>query len=400
MLDNLPSEIKTPDKAADSLRSVLTDTDAWRINKDWKEDGVKWTGVLENMARTMDLYLALENTYCYYGNQGHTPSQQECSGATTNRLLSEGEKGDVFAHFGEQIKSLESSPNWKIPDETGTSRYHTDPGNWPLKVQTAIGYASLTHQTVNPVTGVPPSVVQDHVDRALKANFAYSEGNRDLRHYWGYQTDDGKRFWAEGPFYFRYALRDVLPFWHAVRINGMLDYHPDFNAPDPFDHPRFTKPLDWLADLTTPEGETPPLDDGNKRSMRVSMLLRWTGAYSEADTLGQKFAWIANRQNENYGAREDLLPVEIAIPRLEGSGTAPPSSVDEGSDQQVVARHSSGGQDHYVLLNGESGAAYVRGEGHEQPDQLQLLYYVNGTSFLMDSGYDSGDFTMVKYLNP
>ena len=76
-LESLPDNIETPGAAAGRLRSAPTNTDAWRIVKSWKDDGVKGSTVLENMARTMDLYLALENAYCYYGNQGHTPSQQE-----------------------------------------------------------------------------------------------------------------------------------------------------------------------------------------------------------------------------------------------------------------------------------------------------------------------------------
>jgi len=47
---------------------------------------------------------------------------------------------------------------------------------------------------------------------------------------------------------------------------------------------------------------------------------------------------------------------------------------------------------HYLLLNGEKGDAVSRGEGHEQPDQLQLLYYVDGNSYLMDTGYNQASY--------
>jgi len=68
--------------------------------------------------------------------------------------------------------------------------------------------------------------------------------------------------------------------------------------------------------------------------------------------------------------------------------TNPASNVTNSGEQQLVIRRQHGGSTHYLLMNGESGDAYGRGEGHEQPDQLQLLYNVDDTSFLLDSGYD------------
>ena len=149
-LESLPDNIDTPAEAAGRLRSALLNTDAWRIVKSWKDDGVKWTTVLENMARTIDLYLALENAYCHYGGQGHTISQQECSGATDNRLLSQADKKQVFEHFADQIRTLETSKGWKYPDIfVGVDRYDVEVGNASLKIQTAIGYASLAYQNVS-----------------------------------------------------------------------------------------------------------------------------------------------------------------------------------------------------------------------------------------------------------
>src|SRR5690606_3166346 len=59
----------------------------------------------------------------------------------------------------------------------------------------------------------------------------------------------------------------------------------------------------------------------------------------------------------------------------------------------VIRREDDFGRDHYIFFNGEHGNAVVRGEGHEQPDQLQLLYYVDETSYLKDTGYDKATGT-------
>ncbi|MCH2451437.1 MAG: hypothetical protein MK198_15030 [Gracilimonas sp.] len=68
-------------------------------------------------------------------------------------------------------------------------------------------------------------------------------------------------------------------------------------------------------------------------------------------------------------------------------------SVSGPNEQQIIHRYNdSSGRLHYLFLNGEHGTAISRGEGHEQPDQLQLLYYIDNTSYLMDTGYDAANF--------
>ena len=380
------SDLRSHSAYLTDLRSALLNTSSWRINKNLNNDAVKWTRAATNMSRALDLYLALENAYQHYGDSAYGDTQ-----STT--LLSQSEKLVVFNDYGEVLWELEDLGSEE--EVFGTDGYDVQPGNWPLKVQVAVAYGALTHQNV------PMSIFDLNdvamVRRALRASLQ-SAGN-DRYRYFNYQTNDGKRFWAEGPYYFHFALGDVIPFWHAIRINGMLGYHPDFNAPDPFFHSRFTDPLNWLADLATPEGFTPPLDDGNRHNMRFASILRWTGAYGSV-SLGRKFAWIGDASGTNgFGATNDLLPVEIAIPRVHRNngtapaGTLPTTSSDqagEDGEQQLIVRRHNGGNMHYLLMNGESGDAIGRGEGHEQGDQLQLLYYVNGTSYLLDSGYDEG----------
>jgi hypothetical protein len=243
-------------------------------------------------------------------------------------------------------------------------------------VQIALGYASLADQIENDFLDGTDPTEQEYLRRAFNA--AFRQAGADRYRYFNYQTNDGKDFWAEGPYYFHYALGDVIPFWHAVRTNGMLNYHPYFTAPDPFTTDRFTDPLHWLANLVTPDGQTPPLDDGNKHNMRFSTVLRWTGAYGDA-SLGRKFAWIGDKRG--FGSQNSLLLVELAIPRVEqGGGDAPASTLgntsagqtgENGEQQIVMRREDDVGRAHYLLLNGESKDAIHRGEGHEQADQMQ-----------------------------
>ena len=397
--------------AVEDLRQALTNGSSWRIVKGYDEDGVKWPWLLGNAARTLDLYLALENAYEYYGNQGHQPSADEYSGTTSNRLLSLSDKRYVLTHYFDQFQTLERAKEWGGYEfVAGVNRYSAEAGNASLKMQTAIGYAALTWQNAFIDPGeqrVNQERAENYVQRA--ANAAFRLSTTDRRRYFNYQTGGGKYYWAEGPYYFKFTLSDLLPFWHTMRANDLFGYYgvgPDL---DPFRYAPFTRPLHWLADTATPDAQSPPLDDGNKNPMPNAMLLRWTSDYGD-EALGRKFAWIANRTTDPndggvFGVNDDLLLVELAIPRLglsAGEERAPASCVGDdpacapgnGDDvQQLIIRREDGeGQTHYVLLNGERGRAITHGEGHEQPDNMQLLYYVGEASMLMDSGYDRGGF--------
>lgn len=372
-------------------------------------DPVHATRSLNNIARALDLYLAIENAYAHYG-------------LSDGALLTQSQRNGLFALFGRNIRALHRVNMLKVNDINTLLQpvnpsiinnialfvsvkiwaniaglflddplHKLQPGNWPFKIFLSTGYASLA------MNGTSLSQYAGYFTDAYVS--AGKQENSGRTNYWSYQTDNGNRFWAEGPHYLHFTLEDIIPFWHAVRgakfwknsnhAGGILRTA-SLDVSDPFHSGWFTSPLKWLADIATPDGKYPPLDDGNKRAMSRSSILRWTSGYGNS-TVGQKFAAI-NEQAGSFGSAANLLLVELAIPRNQSAGSMPAYDItnSDGQDQQLVLRRNSSSGMHYVLLNGERGRAITRGEGHEQPDQLQLLYYVGGTSYLMDSGYDKG----------
>jgi hypothetical protein len=372
------------------------------------DDYVKYSRSISNVGRALDLYLALENAYLealYHPGLTSTVDPR--------LLLSLPERMRVFQEYGTVLltidhilglramdlyaSEIELPPELKeialrmlenIPEGQRVIE-EVEPGNWAMKQRLAIAYGSLAMQAM---PGTPEA---DWLGTLLakgirSADIADPADDDRLKH-WNFMTAGGHRFWAEGPYYLDYALEQVLPFWHALRANHMLP------AGDPFFSEWFTDPLNWLADIVTPDGRTPPLDDSNKAPFRYQGLMRWQSTYGDV-VVGSKYAWIDERLG-GPALRGDALLVELAIPRT-NSLMEPLSHVGEGqekirrhiSEQQLVLRSTPPRQEtHYLLLNGEHGAAVARGEGHEQPDQLQLLYYAGDTSYLMDSGYDRGE---------
>ncbi len=379
----------------------------WKMLEQIHSDGIRWSTPVTNTARTIDFYLALENAYKHYDIASYNSITE------TGHPMDFFNKTSMMFAYREMIHDLDDRGRQgiNIPLLINAIRYNFEPGNAPLKMQVAAGYAALVWQDntntntnkISTYSNHPRSLGRDEfIRRAFTAAgaFATQSDHRESR-YWYYQSANGNNFWAEGPYYFHITLSDIIPFWHTARINGLLAHtgiH-SYTFPDPFFQDKFLQPLHWLADLSTPDGKTPPLDDGNKKTMYNAGILNWTGGYG-SDVIGEKFSRIFGSIKAVGGLslQTSLYPLALAIPRRPVSASILPDGIignefhkrrdGGGGHQEVVVRRTIDNKQHYIVLNGETDPAIWRGDGHEQADQMQLLYYVDDISYLVDSGYD------------
>lgn len=372
---------------------------------------------LMRLARAWDLYLALENAY-------------EDLGGNLSNLLDASDKQfwNNEIHRGikelwqETHKDVVDVPEWvdaitnewagTLNDFADVQLHEVQAGNWPLISYAALGVAALgfngsfsTFSDDDGTTLINPSTI---IYRAIKAaDFKYWNSNNKRMNYWWYQTGGGKEYWAEGSYYFETLLPPIIEFWHVIRSNDKTASGSKIEAEnnDPFNLSGFLNPIKWHYNIATPDGNTPPLDDGNIKPIQSAGLLSWDVSYGDND-LGKKFAFIRdlpeiNALLEDVNRNYSRL-VEISYSHVqENQGTSWEEVYgNEGlsetlAQQTIVRKKDSEGTMHYLLMNGERGAAITNGEGHEQVDQLQLLYYVDEPgekeiSYLMDTGYDSG----------
>ncbi len=348
------------------------------------DDYVKITRSYFMVAKALDLYLGIENAYMHYNRiESHS-----------DLLLSESEKIEVMNRF---IRDAD------ILYERGLRRTYgfgflsvkedeLEPGNRPLKGYLALAFATLATQTSDPPAQERlQSYFQEALHRASTA-----AGDSDRFKYWMYQTDNGSRYWAEGPYYFDFVLKDAVRFWHAVRLQNSLH-----DIPDPFRSSWFLEPVRWMADISTPDGAVPPLNDGNKRVIQSSDLLRWSPEFGDA-SIGELYQRIYSNITQFHQRSQfddQYYLTEMTIPKYSGSYREL-ASLRDPQEQQLVLRTTDAESNRYFLfLNGEKGNSILRGEGHQQPDQLQLLYYMNEYSFLVDPGYNSGSPTRNSFRN-
>ena len=386
----------------DELSDLVSNLERIKITEEVSDDAVKWVGTLGNLTRFVDQYLALEQAYTYYGIDGGTVFSCETKAA-------------LLQHLEEQFRLVDSLGNRAIVDLDflkpiglpsnifGFDYDEVQAGNWSMKVHATVGYAALAQQS--PVGGSCEAFIPEdeeiythRIERAFRSTGPNDDPER--KHHWAYQTGGGERFWAEGAFYFNYGLASVLPFWQTVRAQQIEG----FDWEDPFRADWFLEPLRGYAESVDPNGFVPPLDDGNKIPMEAAFMMRWDDAFSSDPTLGERFAWIAAAQDDLPGEDNwlNILFLPTAFSKQSPIPTVAPGTIDRDDDpHQIILRRDGGsggcnqlpedrsGPCHYVLMNGEPRAGIEPGEGHEQSDQLQLLYYVDGQSFIMDAGYDN-----------
>ncbi|MBX2821654.1 MAG: T9SS type A sorting domain-containing protein [Rhodothermaceae bacterium] len=395
--------LRSHEAAMLALRDAFTDPAGGVLinGDDIIDDIVKFGRSIGNVARAIDVYMAIENSYFQFLGE-----------VNPLLLMTPENRIDVLEEYGTVLIGVDMILNTAAVDvyqseidlppdvielillllehrpEGDRVVAEVEPGNWALKQRAAIGYGSLVMQA-------EPGSLEEFLLAPLLPNtlnaldLTSAELEDDRTKNWNFMTYGGKRFWAESTYYLDWTTEQVMPFFHAVRANGLI------NGENPFFNPVYTNPMHWLADTVTPDARFMPLDDGNKRGVRYGGLLRWDAQYGD-QALGEKFAWIDEEQG-GPSLRDEVLLVELAVPRT-STTLAPPDRVgnyaeelvEHVSEQQLIVRESINQDMHYLLMNGEHGKAVDRGEGHEQPDQLQLLYFIDDISYLMDSGYDQG----------
>jgi len=231
----------------------------------FSSDYVKDLRQFENIGRALDLYLALENAFKFF-------DFSEWNNLNSSILLNETQKQVVFDRFANRVSHLfEEKVHLDYYNLGVVEERQTEPGNRPLKGVVISALSSMACQKTfsgiwNNLTG--------YLDTAIYASKNHQNAQR--YQHWAYQSSSGERQWAEGPYYLQFALKSVVPFWHSVRANGLLG-----SVDDPFKHNQgttsaswFLNPTEWLADISTPEGYTPAIDDGNRHTMSIPKLLR------------------------------------------------------------------------------------------------------------------------------
>jgi hypothetical protein len=250
--------------------------------------------------------------------------------------------------------------------------------------------AGIALAEYQPPPGSDPLGIRDPADW-----IEYGLDQADLVARVALSTNDGA--YAEGPFYFRFASQNLIPFARAWdRLLGGRPYQSFGNdLPSLWSHPLYERMLRWMLDLTLPDGSLAPIDDGNPGRSHyfgavppgladvAAYYWRWANAPSRFETEG----------NIDLSAETIALYDPSVVPAPPAG--SPTAFYPEGGNAVFRSDWSQDAVVALVLSEYDTASLFTRDrqgrgmtpQGHEHPDAGAFLLHAFGERLALDPGY-------------
>jgi hypothetical protein len=262
--------------------------------------------------------------------------------------------------------------------------------NLSLKLAAAAGYAGLMLRGCAGSGAKDPeywlATAMEHIERTL----------------WEYQSrPEGIYGYSEGPWYFRYAMMNLLPFFLAIDLHtdGGTLHAGDRRYESPIRDPRYHSLFEWIAALRMPSGMLPPFEDTYMNSFFPELgivggvlpafrHLAWpnyTDALHTADP-----ARISSELARSFDGRVEYL---LAQPTTAQNGETRPLVRHMPDAGYSVSRSGWEADAVYFAMIGKHGIARTHrspvGSGHKHANEGAVLLHAGGELLLMEPGYHS-----------
>lgn len=215
---------------------------------------------------------------------------------------------------------------------------------------------------------------------------------------WGAQSNStGKAGYSEGPYYFRYAMLQLLPLFHALETVGSETAH---MFPQPLRAPlrdaRWNALFDWISDIRLPDGRLPAFEDTymNTRFPELAIL-------SILGPREARHAWPMTQEDGSPISEDALFAtmdetcdfrVEYLCAGAKPGGECAPrragANIDAG--YAVLQQGSS-----WLGMIGKHGIARTHGSifgsGHKQANEGAFIFHARGQLLAIEPGYPSYD---------
>ena len=145
-----------------------------------------------------------------------------------------------------------------VHPETASNRALDHQNNHRSKTAASLVVAAIAIAEYTPAAGSDPRGVRDP---AAWLEWGLEQVDLVVR----FVTVAGDGAYAEGPFYWRFASQNLIPFARAWdRLVGGADWPArGVSVPSLWRHPLFARTQRWMLDMTLPDGSMAPIDDGN-----------------------------------------------------------------------------------------------------------------------------------------
>jgi hypothetical protein len=309
--------------------------------------------------------------------------------------------GDARAGIETGLVDLASElyDNYANP-ETAANRALDHQNNHRSKSASALVVAAIALAEYTPAPGTDPRGIRDP---AVWLEYGLDQADQTLR----YVTLAGDGAYAEGPFYWRFAAQNVVPFaraWDRLVGGASWPVH-GVDVPSLWRHPLFARVQRWMLDMTLPDGSLAPIDDANPGRAH------YFGALPPglADAAAYRWRWehapplLETDGNVDLGPDSIVLGDDALLPATP-AGSATAFYVEGGnaifrSDWSGDAVMAIGLAEHdtAALFGRDRDGIGVVPQSHEHTDPGAFLLHAFGERLALDPGYLS--FAQRTFVN-
>ncbi len=199
--------------------------------------------------------------------------------------------------------------------------------------------------------------------------------------------------YAEGPYYFKYAMLNCLPFFRA-----MGNFLPDGSRPytfggttrgirNPYFDPKYALLYGWMTAILMPDGRFPALEDSYIDMGMPELALTGNGAYAKSMYFSKlSGTGLASAVAQLRDVTVDMRAAWLAAAVLPTAQNQPALTVLPGSGN-LVFRAGNDSLANYLHVYGRGGLAQANAGGHSQGDAGSFIVHAQGQLLVLDPGY-------------
>lgn len=210
------------------------------------------------------------------------------------------------------------------------------------------------------------------------------------------QSEPGKLAgYAEGPYYFKYAMLNCLPFFRAFG-NFLPDgtYSFTWNSTtrqirNPYFDPNYDLLYQWMTDITMPDGRFPALEDSyvdmGMPELAITGKPQFVKAFNGQNMEASQLNTFLEQLDGPVDMRANYLAANVTPAATEKPLTAMPYAGN------LIFRSGDGFNGNYLHVYGKNGIMLTNSGGHNQGDAGSFSLYAKGQLLALDAGYLKSD---------
>jgi hypothetical protein len=199
--------------------------------------------------------------------------------------------------------------------------------------------------------------------------------------------------YAEGPYYFKYAMLNCLPFFRAMG-NFLPDSRSGYtfggttrSIRNPYFDPKYTLLYDWATAILMPDGRLPALEDSYVDMGMPELALTGKSQYVKPMYFSKLSGTnMASAVAQLRDVTVDMRAAWLAAAIAPTAQSQPPLTVLPGSGN-LIFRSGNDSLATYLHVYGRGGQAEANAGGHSQGDASSFLLQAYGQLLALDPGY-------------